>query len=107
MRRFIWWQKIKTMNPLRTYFAVNAPSEPQDWFNPVLSDQPIGRAEAAWCSACLHESGPCENNADCDELRKYVKAKEKWRMEAHKARYSQWPWAWADAVLEQENTNLK
>ena len=68
---------------LRDYFAAHAPAEPQPWFEPVTPPRPeaIGPVVDGW---------PAN-----------YQAIEFWEKEYRKQRYIQWPYAWADAQIEE------
>lgn len=64
---------------LRDFFIAHAPTEPQPWFQPVMSTP----APEQYSGACYEGS-----------------RLEKWHEEWSRQRYIQWPSAWADAMLE-------
>jgi hypothetical protein len=86
---------------LRQLLAVAAPKPPAAWFEAVLPPTPKVNRNWRWCAGC-HEGHDCRNDADCDELLLHGEAVRKWSRECDLARAAQWPWAYADAVLQAE-----
>lgn len=99
------WVAMNTLTPLE-YFAAHAPSVPADWFEPVFTPIKIPpKPEGAeWCDGC-------KAGADCDKTEACAQMKAWWddketredcnEHALHHARASQWPWAWAKMVLEE------
>mgnify|MGYP003638878919 CR=1 FL=1 len=68
----------------REHFAARAPLEPQDWFEPSLTERPVLPPEGTY--------GNKERNEHKAEMCD-------WLAEADKQHLIQWPAAWADAML--------
>lgn len=89
---------------LRDYFIAHAPVEPQPWFIPVTPPRPV---VGVWVSS--------------DGLRKYTSKEvaydreqgffrpfnqdeiEAWLQDFKKQKYTQWPAAWADEMIQQRS----
>lgn len=69
---------------LRDYFAAHAPTEPQEWFQVPVPPPPEKPAITT----------------KAEEYNRYIAELEAWRKAGTKARLIQWPYAWADAVLD-------
>lgn len=99
---------------LRDYFAAHAPAEPQTWFSPAMPLKPSSppylkdmtaderREYDGWRDAYLGAEDMTQ-----PRVRAYVEATEAarkaqaaWNAENIKRTCVQWPYAWADAVLE-------
>ncbi|NDY89719.1 hypothetical protein [Ideonella livida] len=98
---------------LRDYFAAHAPSEPQTWFQPVM---PMERPQFPFALKDITKEERRELDGyeewlglgDLKELRviAYVQARDEykrknavWERLLLKERFTQWPYAWADAML--------
>lgn len=90
---------------LRDYFAARAPEIPQPWFvsNFMPKAMPIKPSEE-FCENCKADSGDCTTPTICESIHEWNRQTrnitvENSRNEA-KAFYLQWPWAYADAMIE-------
>lgn len=95
----------------RAYFAAHAPATPQDWFEPTMATP---RPERPTIPAKDIDVYRRFTNDDGEPItgapvwvRDYARlvsdwrlATAKWDREWEKQRLVQWPWAWADAVLD-------
>ena len=96
----------------REYLASRAPENPQPWFKPQLPPMPIvPKPEDNLSEEQLNEW--CLGNFEIAEIASFREVYEKayiahkdWERIKASAKYAQWPWAWADAVLNAEATNL-
>ena len=85
---------------LRDYFAAHAPEEPQPWFSPVMSSaRPMPTYDHD------HPNGPyCRmTKCDCGGITNLAEMRA-WDMARDRERLVQWPYAWADAMLEARAT---
>ncbi len=85
----------------RTYLAAHAPHENDPWFEPVFDEpEPQCPPGAEECPACANwHSRPCMKTPGCLARQEWIKAHDAWVKRQIKATTSQWPWAWADAVM--------
>ena len=116
---------------LRDYLAVHAPVDPQDWFEPKVGPAPvkpiaptgfgeeIRRALSDWAwdgsydidvEQLLERAGHKGNSEMYDAIDAWVESVEEFELASteyskayRKARRVQWPYAWADAQLEERN----
>ena len=90
---------------LRDYFMAHAPSEPQPWFKPTVTEM---KPASRWVSDDGKEEFADRRAAEmaCGDLYRNANSADQQAWEASwlKQRYIQWPAAWADAVL---NTRVK
>lgn len=87
---------------LRDYLAAHAPVVPQEWFKPRMAPPPEYNTNWKICPEC--QEGfyrDCREPATCDgkELKAYRDKRDVWKEDRKKATLTQWPWAWADAIL--------
>lgn len=112
------WGPIVLAEPhktLRDYFAAHAPTEPQPWFKPVMPEEcprvdyatpfDLTAAECEqmaglgdWLDVSDITSGRLREVLERREAQKRAVAA--WNQEHAKQVFVQWPWAWADSVLE-------
>ena len=98
---------------LREYFIAHAPSEPQPWFQPNTPPSPVSPAYPDGMTDDEHTDFiGLSDWLDIKDLtqprvikyaheqKAYLKAVSQWNQMREKARYIQWPAAWADAMLE-------
>ncbi len=92
-----------TSEERRDFFAAHAPAEPAHWFVPKNVPDPPYWAEHSknpTPHGCTAIKNHCEK---CDEYfvrEAAFKAEQDRRASDYElARYVQWPWAWADAVI--------
>lgn len=105
---------------LRDYFIAHAPAEPQPWFEPVLNiaapvmpkvPPNLNKDE----SETLHDVGEGYITAvdvSSQRLREYLEARDAYTKLSHayrkaleRARYVQWPFAWADEILAEREAS--
>lgn len=98
-----WNQTFDPGMTLRDYFAAHAPADPQPWFTPVMPPKP----QSKWVDENGREyASPFEAERAVgfdqfwDENRDAVGA---WETERAKARFTQWPYAWADEQIKERN----
>lgn len=98
MRNSPDWDYEQGMS-LRDYFAAHAPAEPQPWFLPKMPHRPEssyigedGTIYPSWRDA-ERACGDLWSNGSADE-------QDAWDREQAKQRFIQWPYAWADAMLD-------
>lgn len=100
---------------LRDYFIAHAPAEPQPWFKPTMPPRPEfpkhntskwterERSDfsgyGVWLSLPEIESERVREAVTAIEAAK--DAENAWCLEHDRARYIQWPAAWADAMLKE------
>lgn len=87
---------------IREYFAARAPLEPQFWFMPTM---PTPCPDNVWRSEDGSKYYPTQYLAEQAEgedgyLDANAEVIRNWQREQRKQLLIQWPWAWADAVLE-------
>jgi len=106
---------------LRDYLAAHAPPDPQKWFKPVgpqhplmppleppkeIADDAERRLLASWRSDPCFDIRPAGCSPDglkwVARWEEYWKAILKWEAGKSRALFIQWPYAWADAVLEEQ-----
>lgn len=92
----VWIQRDYGGMTLREYFAAHAPAEPQPWFMPVMAT-PRPAYPGEYSTAL-----PIQQIVDHQTT--VVRAQDEWDLARSVARYAQWPWAWADAVLAARHT---
>ena len=114
----IWWEgterTVHTGISLRDYLAAHAPDKPAPWFEPQLPERPSYPSPEAHLSPEQLKKWKDEwadHSPDkCDEEmlefdRQYQTAHERIREWDNsyraRARYVQWPYAWADAMLKE------
>lgn len=114
---------------IREYLASHAPAEPGKWFTPAMPPRPLFPAlpsyGGVWTRAMIDrinqwrtddagvdpidffsqtdQLSPEQHLAIMDYGQSYhdaSRAMYEWDREMAKQRSAQWPWAWADAVLE-------
>lgn len=84
---------------LRDYFAIHAPQEPVEWFEPVMKNPKPEEVLTDYQKELLsHERLNYRNW--CFENQEDLIA---WDAEYERQRYLQWPWAYADAMLKARN----
>ena len=85
---------------LRDYFAAHAPIEPQSWFVPNMT----GVKEAGYI-----ESITKIKNSDLPDEEKHAAVVEQQRRRnVYKEQlFKQWPYAWADAMMEERKKMTK
>lgn len=99
---------------LRDYFAAHAPAEPQKWFNPKMRPCPVVPSHHAVPEGDLRtnllrfyvedwnlEDVSAEAQAWVEAKSDASEAQDAWQAEFRVQTYLQWPYAWADAMLEQ------
>ena len=87
---------------IREYFAARAPAEPQKWFKPAMPPAP----EPIWEGAdgVIYPSAAAAERTVGDVFNTNQEAMNEWEADYVKQKHIQWPWAWADAVLEAAST---
>lgn len=98
---------------LRDYFIAHAPAEPQPWFTPTVPPRPVmpswehlpdgplrDEARALHYEEIIDPQTP-EGERWVESQREAYEAIEAWQRDKDRARYVQWPAAWADAMLEE------
>jgi hypothetical protein len=112
---------------LRDRFAVNAPSEPAQWFEPFMEDpEPEIPQGSEWCESkglgdkywegyqgisfldidWIERSQPnlvLEARQFAEGQGSAIRGAGEWRQEAQKRTAVQWPYAYADAVIAADN----
>lgn len=114
---------------LRDYFAAHAPSNPQSWFEPAMPDKPsrlnepqpepldFGVSPANCEKATRWAMDPCWDLNEQSEFEEFVRAAknywersgarlseiDSWESERKAQRRKQWPYAWADAMLQERS----
>lgn len=89
----------------REYFAAHAPVEPQPWFRPVMLRLKPDATVWVGESGNKYTSYYAAKQAEGEEHVTLFNAKEieAWEIEYVKQKYVQWPFAWADAMLDEED----
>lgn len=106
----------------RAYFAAHAPHDIPAWFEPYirpapqppdvdvlfpfLSDQDR-RLLHEWRAGELVFPLPRHLALYEEAYGEYTEDLERWRLERNRAHTAQWPWAWADLVLNAEDTQCQ
>lgn len=103
---------------LRDYFIAHAPSEPQQWFSPVLPERevplptfaqmyPDHTQDELKAYKCFNSDWMNIDDVSEERVRNYLfqreeqhKRSREYAAMAERERYIQWPAAWADAMLE-------
>lgn len=103
---------------LRDYFIAHAPSEPQQWFSPVLPERevplptfaqmyPDHTQDELKAYKCFNSDWMKIDDVSEERVRNYLfqreeqhKRSREYAAMAERERYIQWPAAWADAMLE-------
>lgn len=88
---------------LRDWFAGHAPTEPQKWFAPTMSPYPEPEKSWAYCDSCKwgrHRVQECVGGRDCEKIDAVKKKQREWKEERDRRLHVEWPYAWADAMLE-------
>ena len=100
------------------YFAARAPYEVPEWFKPVMPEPPKApgfppisgfyeafeiwknwEGEDGW-EAGIHPGTASMVREHVSENEKYREKRNAFAVESYRQTLSQWPWAWARAVLE-------
>ena len=112
------WARLGWKAPVRDYLMAHAPTQPQDWFQPVMAtpepqapefmampeDPAIQGPLLAWWHRRLDERElPPAARQWLAEFTAAGDAATAWHAEREKQRHVQWPAAWADAVLAAAN----
>lgn len=93
------WINLAPGVPTRLWLAAHAPSECQEWFtHTAASNRPIRNPSWEFCEGCKND-GHCIGGKDCDKIYDFFEMDQAWREANKKARFIQWPLAWADAIL--------
>lgn len=90
----------------RVLLAAHAPAEPQDWFKPNFPPPPPPFEHRQPNFIGRREEWSMEDRATFDlyqrRVNEHINARRRFDAVCEKLRRTQWPWAWADAVLEQQ-----
>jgi len=82
---------------LRDYFIAHAPTEPWDWFEPVMPPAPKPTPQKNFYGDCRHLPEYLQYQQDIANARDEIG---KWDKEKERQRMIQWPIFWADTMLE-------
>lgn len=98
----------------RQWFAAHAPAEPAPWFKPVVPQAPEV-PDFYWAPEAIRTEVVAFRNEEIElpdlsePARAWIEqrlvaqeAREAWERARDVARTAQWPWAWADLVLNAE-----
>lgn len=96
-----WNQTFEPGMTLRDYFAAHAPTDPQPWFLPTMPPKP----KSKWIDEDGKEYSSRWEAEEAVGFDGYVDANLEavgmWEAEYVKARFTQWPYAWADEQLQE------
>lgn len=101
---------------LRDFFIANAPAEPPEWFQPVMTTQrpvqPVGPTnhtltpeerddDAAWHAGALSLDEMRDHRVKQYHLAHvdFIERSSAWDEASERERYLQWPATWADEML--------
>jgi hypothetical protein len=96
---------------IREYFAARAPAEPATWFKPrMIEPRPVCpglaslsdeiRRDVDLAIDCATDPTTAEGERYLEESAECAKRQQQWDREQEIERALQWPFAWADLVLD-------